>query len=108
MIALLSLIVSFSVIWVWLFKSKSVQKDFHRFELETVTMIWVGLFKLATSVLLIIGLWSNPILLTSSLVMALFMIAAQYYHFKFNSSLIKRLPSLVLLSFSLTIAYLSL
>lgn len=106
MITLLSFAVSLSIIWVWIINSKSVQKEFENFDLSAVTMIWVGLSKIAFSVLLLAGLfWSDTLLIISANALSLFMLAAQYFHQKFNSPFKKRLPSAILLLASLFITY---
>lgn len=106
MIILLSLAVSFSVLSVWLFKATSVKNDFDRFNLNGLTMRLVGLSKILLSILLLIGLFSQSLLVASSILMGLFMLIAQYYHFKYRSSLQKKLPSLLLLICCLLIIYL--
>ena len=109
MITILSLAVSLSVLWVWFFRSNSVMKDFERFEIETVTMIWVGFCKTSLSTLMFLGvLFLLPkVIIVSTCLMSLFMIVAQYYHYIYKSSIIKRIPSLLLLVACLIIIYLS-
>ena len=109
MITILSLAVSLSVLWVWFFRSNSVMKDFERFEIETVTMIWVGFCKTSLSTLMFLGvLFLLPkVVIVSTGLMSLFMIVAQYYHYIYKSSIIKRIPSLLLLVACLIIIYLS-
>jgi SNF family Na+-dependent transporter len=103
---ILTLAVSLSVLWVWIVNSKPVQKEFERFNLGSVTMIWVGLAKIVLSVLMLVGLFSTSLLLISSFLMGLLMVAAQYYHIKYDSPVTKRLPSILLLVCCIIIGYL--
>lgn len=93
----LQLIVAISVIWVWIFKSENVDTDFNQFKLSKITQNLVGFSKMSASLLLIIGIWYGEFVVISAIILALFMIAAQYYHFKFGNPLKKKMPSLVLL-----------
>ena len=99
--------VAFSVYYVWIFRFHNVIKEFKSFGLSDLTRNLVGASKITLSTLLIVGIWFPTFIFIPSLLMAVFMISAQFFHFKIKNTFIKHLPSLVLLILSLVIAYFS-
>tara|TARA_X000000950_G_scaffold54189_1_gene64710 strand:+ start:648 stop:983 length:336 start_codon:yes stop_codon:yes gene_type:complete len=97
--------VAISVLFVWVFRFHNVLKEFKQFGLSDITRNLVGTSKIALSTLLIVGIWYTNLVLIPSILMGLFMIGAQYFHFKVKNSFIKHLPSLFLLILSAFIAY---
>ena len=97
--------VAISVLFVWVFRFHNVLKEFKQFGLSDITRNLVGASKIALSTLLIVGIWHANLVLIPSILMGLFMIGAQYFHFKVKNSFIKHLPSLFLLILSAFIAY---
>ncbi|MAW84751.1 MAG: hypothetical protein CL832_10235 [Crocinitomicaceae bacterium] len=97
--------VAISVLFVWVFRFHNVLKEFKQFGLSDITRNLVGASKIALSTLLIVGIWYTNLVLIPSILMGLFMIGAQYFHFKVKNSFIKHLPSLFLLILSAFIAY---
>jgi len=96
-ITLAQIIVAGSVIYVWIFRMDNIIKEFKQFGLSELTRSFVGATKIALSTLLIVGIWYSPLVLVSSIIMGLIMVAAQYFHFKIKNPFIKHLPSLLLL-----------
>lgn len=93
-----------SVAYVWVFRFDNVVKEFKQFGLSDLTRNFVGASKIALATLLITGIWHSSLVLIPSLLMGMFMIAAQYFHFKIKNPFIKHLPSLILLVLSVIIA----
>jgi hypothetical protein len=91
------LVVAGSVYFVWTFRFFNVVKEFNQFGLSDTTRSFVGAAKCSLAALLIVGIWHVELIAFSSAFMGFFMIGAQYFHFKANNQLIKRLPSLLLL-----------
>ena len=91
------LIVAISVAYVWVFRYEVIIKEFKQFELSDLTRTFVGASKVALATLLVAGIWYPSLILISSMLMGLFMLAAQYFHFKIKNPFIKYLPSLILL-----------
>lgn len=89
--------VAASVAFVWIFRIHNVIKEFNQFELNDVTRSFVGFAKTALATLLIVGIWYPSLILISAILMGLFMVAAQYFHFKADNPFKQRLPSLMLL-----------
>jgi hypothetical protein len=89
--------VGLSVAYVWIFRYDNVVKEFRQFGLHDVTRNFVGASKIALATLLIAGIWYASLVQAPAILMGLFMIAAQYFHFKIKNSFIKHLPSLILL-----------
>jgi hypothetical protein len=89
--------VAASVAFVWIFRIHNVIKEFNQFKLNDVTRSFVGFAKTALATLLIVGVWCESLVLASAILMGLFMVAAQYFHFKAGNPFKQRLPSLILL-----------
>jgi hypothetical protein len=89
--------VALSVSYVWTFRYHNVITEFKSFGLNDLTRNLVGVSKIALATLLVTGIWFPSLVLVSSLLMGGFMIAAQGFHFKIKNTLIKHLPSLILL-----------
>ena len=91
------LIISLSVFYVWTFRNHNVVKEFIQFNLSDLTRSLVGAIKIALSTILILGIWFPNLVFISSIIMGLFMIAAQLFHIKIKNPLTKHLPSFFLL-----------
>lgn len=96
-IKLAQLVLAFSVAYVWIFRYDNVVKEFKQFGLSDLTRNFVGATKIILATLLVVGIWYSSLVIIPSAIMGLFMIAAQYFHFKIRNSFIKHLPSLILL-----------
>ncbi len=94
---LAQIIVATSVAYVWIFRYDVIIKEFKLFGLSDLTRTFVGASKVALATLLVTGIWYPSLVPISAVAMGLFMLAAQYYHFKIKNPFIKRLPSLILL-----------
>lgn len=101
------LIVAISVAYVWVFRYEVIIKEFKEFGLGDLTRTFVGASKICLATLLIAGIWYPPLILIPSILMGLFMLAAQYYHFKIKNPFIKHFPSLILLILCAFIALVS-
>lgn len=91
------IIVALSVVYVWIFRYHNVVKEFAQFGLSDVTRNFVGASKTALATLLIAGIWYESLVQVPAIIMGLFMISAQFFHFKIKNPFIKHLPSLLLL-----------
>ena len=72
-------------------------KEFKHFGLSNLIRNFVGVSKIALATLLVAGLWYSSLVFVPSILMGMFMVAAQYFHFKTKNPFIKHLPSLILL-----------
>jgi hypothetical protein len=90
-------IIGASVIFVWVFRFDNVVAEFKQFGLNDLTRNMVGATKIALATLLIAGVWHSSLVTIPAVLMGLFMVAAQYFHFKIKNTFIKHLPSLILL-----------
>jgi len=91
------LIVAISVAYVWIFRYDIIITEFKQFGLSDLTRTFVGASKVAIATLLVTGIWYPSLITISAYLMGLFMLAAQYFHFKIKNPFIKHLPSLILL-----------
>ena len=97
LITLLQIVVALSVAYVWIFRYHNVVAEFKQFGLSDVVRNAVGAAKIALATLLIVGIWYPPVVPLAAGGMAVFMLAAQFFHFKAGNPFIKKLPSLILL-----------
>lgn len=94
---LVQIIITASVAYVWIFRFENIIKEFEYFGLNVLVRSFVGTAKIALATLLVVGIWYPNLILIPSVLMGLFMIGAQYFHFKVKNPFIKHLPSLLLL-----------
>jgi hypothetical protein len=99
--------VAISVLYVWTFRFHNVVKEFKQFELSDLTRNVVGVTKVSLATLLAVGIWYPSLVFIPAVLMGLFMVGAQFFHFKINNPFIKHLPSLILLLLCAFIAFLS-
>ena len=97
LLPLLQIIISISIMIVWIFRFHNVEKDFEQFKLNKVTRSMVGAIKVSLATILVLGIWYQEFILTTTLGIAFFMLSAQYFHHIVNNDMRKRLPSLSLL-----------
>ncbi len=102
--SLAQMVLALSVAYVWIFRYDNVVKEFKQFGLNDLTRNFVGASKIALATLLVVGIWYPSLVQIPSVLMGLFMISAQYFHFKIKNPLIKHLPSLILLILCAVIA----
>ncbi len=102
--SLAQMVLALSVAYVWIFRYDNVVKEFKQFGLNDLTRNFVGASKIALATLLVAGIWYPSFVQIPSVLMGLFMISAQYFHFKIKNPLIKHLPSLILLILCAVIA----
>jgi DoxX-like family len=96
-VILVQLVIALSVDYVWTLRFENVMKEFKQFGLNDLTRNIVGASKISLAALLIAGIWYPPLVLFSAGLMGLFMVCAQFFHFRYKSTFQKRIPSFVLL-----------
>jgi hypothetical protein len=101
------LIVALSIAYVWIFRFDNIVKEFNQYGLSELTRSIVGSSKIALSALLVAGIWYPGLVLVPALLLAFFMLSAQYFHYKVGNPWQKRIPSLLLLILCLFIAAVS-
>jgi hypothetical protein len=100
----LQVIVAVSVLYVWTFRNPNVIKEFKQFNLPDLTRNIVGTAKIALATLLLVGLCYPELVFPAASGMAVFMGAAQYFHFSVRNKLLQRLPSFLFLIACILIA----
>jgi hypothetical protein len=103
-LSVLQVTLGLAVIYVWVFRFDNVVKEFKQFGISDLTRNFVGASKIALATLIIAGIWHSSLVQIPAILMGLFMIAAQFFHFKIKNPFIKHLPSLVLLILTAIIA----
>ena len=104
LLILSQIIVSTSVIIVWVFRRENIVVEFKQYGISDTIRDIVGALKISLATILILGIWYNEFLILSSLSMAFLMICAQYCHVKVKNPFNKFIPSLFLLILCLFIA----
>ena len=102
---LVQMTLAISVAYVWIFRFHSVVEEFKEFGLSDITRNFVGATKISMATLLVVGIWYPSLVFIPSILMGLFMVAAQYFHFKVRNPFNKHLPSLILLILCVFIAF---
>ena len=104
LLILSQIIVSISVIIVWVFRRENITVEFEQYGISDTIRDLVGALKISLATILILGIWYKELLIISSLSMAFLMICAQYFHVKVKNPFKKFIPSLSLLILCLFIA----
>lgn len=94
---LAQLAVAACVVYVWTFCLKTLIKEFKQFGLSEQTRSIIGVIKIALATMLVMNVWYATPVLWPAMAMGLLMVAAQYFHYKGKTPMIKRAPSMVLL-----------
>ena len=97
LIKLVQVVLAISVVYVWVFRFHNVVDEFKKFGLTDLTRNLVGATKISLATLIFAGIWYSSLVFIPSILMGLFMIGAQYFHFKIKNTFIKHMPSLILL-----------
>jgi hypothetical protein len=105
LIILAQLTVAISVAYVWVFRFHNVLKEFKSFGLNDLSRNFVGVSKISLATLIVAGIWDPSLIFYPSVLMGLFMLAAQCFHFKIKNPFAKHLPSLILLILCAFIAF---
>ena len=111
-----SFFVSILVTNVWLFRfnketpyrggdATNMIEEFATYGLDINIMYLVGVLKVFASLGLIIGVFKTRVSAYSSLLMAILMIGAIYFHFKISDPAIKYFPSVLMLLCSIFIYF---
>jgi uncharacterized membrane protein YphA (DoxX/SURF4 family) len=114
---ILIIIVSVTVITAWTYNiildttfrggdATNMIEEFEAYGLNQTTMVVVGIFKVSCAIMLLFGLKYRKLILPAAAVMALFMIAAVYFHLSISDPIIPTAPSLLMLASCLSIIYL--
>ncbi len=101
------IVVAASVAFVWIFRYDVIIKEFKQFGLSDLTRTFVGATKISLATLLVTGIWFPQLIPIPAILMGVYMVAAQYFHFKIKNPTIKHLPSLLLLILCVFIAFVS-
>ena len=104
LLILSQIIISFSIVVVWVFRHENIVLEFKQYGLSNLLRNIVGALKISLATILILGIWYHEFLFLSSLMMAFLMLCAQFFHFKAKNNWIKFLPSLSLFILSIFIA----
>ena len=114
---ILLVVVSVTVITAWTYNinldttfrggdATNMIEEFEAYGLNQTTMVVVGIFKVSCAIMLLFGLKYRKLIVPAAGAMALFMIAAVYFHLSILDPIIPTAPSLLMLVSCLSIIYL--
>jgi|TARA_X000000368_G_scaffold67568_1_gene48680 uncharacterized membrane protein YphA (DoxX/SURF4 family) len=114
---ILLVVVSVTVITAWTYNinldttfrggdATNMIEEFEAYGLNQTTMVVVGIFKVSCAIMLLFGLKYRKLIVPAAGAMALFMIAAVYFHLSISDPIIPTAPSLLMLVSCLSIIYL--
>ena len=103
-VVLAQLVITLSVVIVWVFRFDNIVKEFKQYGLPDLVRNMVGAAKIALATLLVAGIWYPALVLVPALLMAFLMLCAQFAHVKVRNPWHKYVPSLLLLLLSLFVA----
>ncbi len=102
------IIVALTILIIWVFRFYKVEVEFRSYNLSDLTRNMVGASKISLSTLLVAGIWYPGLVLVPALLMALLMVAAQYFHFRAKHPWLYHVLSFLLLLLCIFIAAVSL
>ncbi len=102
------IIVALAIVIIWVFRFYKVEVEFRSYHLSDLTRNIVGASKISLSTLLVAGIWYPGLVLVPALLMALLMVAAQYFHFKAKHPWLYHVLSFLLMILCIFIAAVSL
>lgn len=114
LIIFLQLFLAFGILNVWIVRSKlntpyrgcnasSLKSEFAAYGLPLWAFYAIGLIKISSALLLLLGLWLPFLVFPAALVLSLMMFGAIGMHLKVRDPLKKFLPALIMLIFSILI-----
>lgn len=104
----IKIFVATSIFFVWVVRYDNILKEFSEFGYPDWLRDLTGILKMSFAAMLLFGPLDNSLNVIGSGGIAALMLAAQGAHLRSGTKAFRRLPSLVLLVFSLVIFYLSL
>ncbi len=92
------------VTYVWTFCLQTLEDEFKLFGLSPHVRSIIGVIKIILATLLVMGVWYPTPVLWPAMLMGVLMLAAQFFHFKGKTPVVKRIPSFVMLILCLFIS----
>lgn len=103
----LQAMVAASIFFVWVVRYDNIMVEFKQYGLPEWLRDLVGILKLTSSLLLLLGIQRAPLAILGALVIAGLMACALIIHLQVKNPMFKMLPSLILLALCLIIAALN-
>jgi hypothetical protein len=114
---ILQAIVGLGLLNVWLVRarsatsyrggdSRSLREEFAAYGLPEWFFSLVGVLKVGSAILLLVGIWFRPVVLPAAAVVVVLMVGALAMHVKVKDPAIKSLPAFLMLLMSGAICYL--
>jgi uncharacterized membrane protein YphA (DoxX/SURF4 family) len=115
----LQVIVGLGLLNVWLIRSRSatsyrggdsrsLKEEFAAYGLPEWFLYLVGALKIGSAILLLVGIWYEPVVLPAAAVVVVLMLGALAMHVKVKDPAIKSLPAFLMLVMSAALCALSL
>lgn len=97
----LKIIIAVSIFFVWVVRYQNIVEEFKKYDLPNWLRDLTGILKLSFAVMILKS--NSNLIILGALGIIILMLAAQLTHLKVNTKIYARVPSLVLLSFSLVL-----
>lgn len=116
---ILQVVIALGLLNVWLVRAgsatsyrggdaRSLKEEFSAYGLPDFFFSLVGVLKVGSAVLLIVGIWMPATVLPAAAVVAVLMVGALIMHVKVKDPAMKSLPAFLMLAMSATLCYLNL
>jgi hypothetical protein len=105
MLLAIKILVATSIFFVWVVRYKNIVKEFEEYGIPAWLRDLTGILKLTFAAMLLFGQGDRSITLLGSFGIAALMACAQVVHIKAGTATSRRLPSLLLLTLSVVIAF---
>ena len=105
MLLTIKILVATSIFFVWVVRYKNIVKEFEEYGFPAWLRDLTGILKLTFAAMLLFGQDDRSIPLIGSFGIAALMVCAQVVHIKSGTATTRRLPSLLLLTLSVVIAF---
>lgn len=110
----LQIIVAFGLLYVWVVRlnqdtpyrgsnATSLKDEFAAYGLPLWSFYVIGFLKISSALLLLIGIWIPIVVFPAAFVISILMAGAILMHLKVRDPLIKSVPALIMLLFSIAI-----
>lgn len=89
-------------------EARSLKEEFAVYGLPDVSFYLVGVLKIGSAIMLLVGIWIDALVVPAAALLALLMVGALVMHLKVKDPAVRSLPALLMLAMSATLLVLKL
>ena len=116
LIHILQVVLAIGLINVWIVRfnkktkyrggqSENLKEEFSSYGFSKSFFYFIGFLKISLAILLGLGFWFKELILPSSILLSFLMLGAIFAHFKIQDPLLRSLPAVSMLFFSLLLCF---